>query len=230
MNCLEFRRLYGTAPEHNAATLLEHRLTCPKCAAFAGEQDAFNETIERAVHVSVPVGLESRILLRQSLQTTPFIHGRWRVYALAASLLIAIAIGIGGLRIGAAGALDRQVVNYLQAQSTQSSPATVSAQQANALLRPAGMELRTDAVTVRYAKPCIIKGTPAVHLVIAGERGEVSVVVMPEQDIAERKAFVRAGLKGVLVRCPKGSMAIVGGPDEPINDIEQRVRAAVTWL
>lgn len=232
MNCLEFRRLYNTDPEHNATTVHEHRRTCPPCAAFADEQDVFNVTIERAVRVSVPVGLESRILLRQSLQKAPTFPQRWRIgYALAATLLIGVAVGFGVLQIGAAGALDREVISYLQAQSTQPVTTSVAAEQeAHALLRLAGMELRAGSVIVRYAKPCTIGGTLAVHLVIAGERGDVSVVVMPEQDVAERRPFVRARFSGVLVPCPKGSMAIVGATDEPIDNIEQRVRESVRWL
>jgi hypothetical protein len=232
MNCLEFRRLYCTDPEHNAAELREHQRDCAACAAFAAEQDAFDETIERAVRISSPTGLESRILLRQSLQeASSILPHRRMVYALAATLLIGVAIGFGILSIGTGDALDSEVISYLQTQPSFPSLTSASAEQeANALLRPAGMELQADGVAVHYAKPCVIKDTPAVHLVIAGERGAVSVVFMPEQDVAVRKPFVKAGFNGVIVPCPKGSMAIVGAHDEPIDNIEQRVRAAVSWL
>jgi hypothetical protein len=35
---------------------------------------------------------------------------------------------------------------------------------------------------------------------------------------------------GIIIPCPKGSMAIVGKPGEELDIIRDRIRNAVTWL
>lgn len=233
MNCLEFRRRYLTDPINVSADIREHRVGCTACNAFAAKQDLFNRALVKGAAIPAPTGLASRILLRQSLRR----NGGERlmplrtVYAMAATLLLAVALTFGGLRWQQGHAVDRAVLAYLQANpATQVAATSPFGGDIDALLKPTGMALRTDLLPVRAAKRCVIKDSPAVHLVVAGEKGPVSVVVMPRQEIAERETFRQAGFKGVIVPCPKGSMAIVGVADEPIDTIERRVQAAVQWL
>jgi anti-sigma factor RsiW len=90
MNCLEFRRLKLAEPKLTREEARAHASECPACLAFARSVDESEAAFGRALAVPVPEGLADRILLRQSGQGRA---GR-RAYALAASLLLAVAAGV----------------------------------------------------------------------------------------------------------------------------------------
>ncbi len=67
------------------------------------------------------------------------------------------------------------------------------------------------------------------HLVIQGERGPVTILLMPEEKVSGAQLFGDDVIQGVILPVGNGSIAIVGGAGERLDEIQERVRNSVTW-
>ncbi|MEE9595355.1 MAG: hypothetical protein V3V96_01140, partial [Acidiferrobacterales bacterium] len=67
------------------------------------------------------------------------------------------------------------------------------------------------------------------QLIVQGAVGPVTILLMPGVYIEGARDLYSRELNGIVVPTTTGSMAIVGEPGEPLHDMEQRMRAAVTW-
>ena len=82
---------------------------------------------------------------------------------------------------------------------------------------------------ITYAQPCVINGNLVPHLVIQGQYGPITILLMPDEKVAEATSIDGARLKGVILPVGDGSIAIVGGRDEPLEAIKKNVVNSVTW-
>jgi hypothetical protein len=82
---------------------------------------------------------------------------------------------------------------------------------------------------ITYAQPCVINGNSVPHLVIQGQYGPVTILLMPDEKVAEATPIEGANVKGVILPVGDGSIAIVGGRDEPLEAIKKNVLNSVTW-
>jgi hypothetical protein len=82
---------------------------------------------------------------------------------------------------------------------------------------------------ITYAQPCVINGNTVPHLVVQGESGPVTILLMPDEKLAEVTSIDGENVKGVILPVGNGSIAIVGGRDEPLETIRKNVLNSVTW-
>ena len=82
---------------------------------------------------------------------------------------------------------------------------------------------------ITYAQPCVINGNTVPHLVVQGEYGPVTILLMPDEKLAEVTSIDGENVKGVILPVGNGSIAIVGGRDEPLETIRKNVLNSVTW-
>ena len=82
---------------------------------------------------------------------------------------------------------------------------------------------------ITYAQPCIINGNTVPHLVIQGQHGPVTILLMPEESVLESTPINGENIKGVIRPVGRGSIAIVGSRDEPLELIKKSVVNSVTW-
>ena len=98
----------------------------------------------------------------------------------------------------------------------------------NALLGPFGMELNDEGLgKVTFADHCQVRDKTAVHVMFAGKRAPVSLLIMPGQEVQMRLPIRGQELAGFLMPIPGGSMALVSEPDEGLAAIESRIRSAL---
>ena len=227
MNCFEFRRLRAAEPRSTAEAYRRHRSECAACAAFAREQENFERALANAVGVEVPSGLAARVILRQTTG-----HAFWvrRTLAYAASVLVVVgAVLLGTLSTSRSPDIAALVVDHIldepehllvQDDVPQARAAAVMAQE--------GVTLQDDLGLIRFVARC--PGRQGVHLVLAGSRGPVTVMIMPQQPVSTRRVIEHGGLTGMVAAAGTGSLAIVGLPGEPIVEHERRARAAIAEL
>ena len=231
MNCIEFRHICITTPGSANTDYLAHQEECHTCAMFAKEVGEFDRSLHEAVNVTPPSGLEARILLRQSLSRDRRNHMNYYFSgALAASLLLAISMVFVTLH-KQEPTLEQAVISYVN-DNTQ-PPITdqhVQGNELEILFTSVNMKLDGDIGTVKYAKPCYILDQMSLHLTLAGSKGPVTVLVMPESPVDDTINLKNAGLTGIIVPCPKGSMAILGNSGEALDQVEKRFRSSVTWI
>ena len=87
-----------------------------------------------------------------------------------------------------------------------------------------------DAGLITYAQSCEINGNKVPHLVIQGERGPVTIILLPDEKVDEVTPLEGERFNGVLVPVGDGSIAIIGEDDpDNLKRIEQSFASSVTW-
>ena len=87
---------------------------------------------------------------------------------------------------------------------------------------------RSEAL-ITYAQPCTIRGKLAPHLVVQGDSGPVTIILMPDETVAEATPVDGNNVSGVILPVGDGSIAIIGNRDEPLEPIQKNVLDSVTW-
>ena len=88
MDCLEFRRIVPAEPRRPGAGATAYAATCAACQKFLRRAPALEGKLEAALNIDAPAGLAGGLLAKVRRGT-----GRRRWLALAASLLVAAALG-----------------------------------------------------------------------------------------------------------------------------------------
>lgn len=86
-----------------------------------------------------------------------------------------------------------------------------------------------EATLITYANPCIINGKRVPHLVIQGQHGPVTILLMPEEKVDETTPLDGNAVHGVILPVGDGSIAIIGPREELLGPIQENVRASLTW-
>ena len=86
-----------------------------------------------------------------------------------------------------------------------------------------------SAGLITYAQSCKINGVEVPHLVIQGERGPVTILLMPGQAVDEPQSITGESVNGVIIPVGDGSIAIIGDREEPLEPIQKNVVNSVAW-
>lgn len=221
MNCLEFRHACLTEPDGQDSEFRAHAETCHACQAFLEEQRQMEERLRRVLAVAPPPGLTARVMLKQS-----FAPRHWLPrLAVAATLLMAIAATSVTYLWNRPLSLEAEVLAHINAEPealTAQGPAVPD--KLAAVLRALGAQFDSVPGEVRYAGVCDIRRRPGAHFVLAGERGPITVLFLPEERVPQRMTVRDANLEGVVLPVDGGSLAIVGNRGEPLDAMERRLR------
>lgn len=195
-------------------------------AAIAADDARFEALLEAAFKVQAPAigtGTHRR-------------RARWpTVLAVAASMVLAAGAWFG-LRTEwprqAVSPLAPEVIAHIRHEPAALvvTARTVSQEEFDGVLRGGRATLAGPVGQVSYAKLCPFRGRIVAHFVVQGERGPVTVMLLPDEDVAAPMAIDEDGFMGTLVPVEGGgSVAIVGEPDEPLEQIRDRLLQAVRW-
>ena len=230
MNCLEFRRLLTVDPAGQGPDMLRHRRECSACAAFAERMSQFEHTLGEAVKITVPDDLASGILLRQSMgvdRAERTRRARW--LALAASLLLTVGLVSGLWVVNYPYSLDAVVLAHVNGELHHLEDRNnVRLAQLNDMLRPFNTQLRRDIGPIHYAGSCRMRKYAGAHMVLEGDKGPVTVLLMPGEYVGDRTPVQDRRFSGIIVPVDNGSMAIVGERGEALGGIERRMRSATS--
>jgi hypothetical protein len=72
-------------------------------------------------------------------------------------------------------------------------------------------------------------GNEVPHLVIQGQYGPVTILLMPEERVSESTPLDGETVKGVILPVGNGSIAIIGDREEPLEPIQKNVVNSVAW-
>ena len=97
------------------------------------------------------------------------------------------------------------------------------------VVSPDVAQLDHSAGLITYAQSCKVNGRDVPHLVIQGERGPVTLLLMPHEMVDGPQSVTGESVNGVILPVGDGSIAIFGGRDEPLERIEKKVLDSVTW-
>lgn len=235
MNCLEFRRRLLEEPNRSEADYLAHADQCPGCQAEYRRCLQLEQDLRSVLQVSPPPELRDEIIQQQSRTHAGGASRRrpWLLSGLAASLLLGIGIGTK-LTLFHGAALDQQVIDHIAHEMPLlQGPADhwVDNARLHRLFTDLGGELSSGLGLgrVRHAGRCHMGKGEGLHLVLQGERGPVTLLLMPEQPIDGALPVQAGELQGIILPMQQGSVAVVGNSDEPVLRIGEQVRNAVRW-
>lgn len=229
MNCLEFRRQFLSDPYTSTADLAEHRLACQPCQRFATQTLAMEHVLKEAAKVDVPEGLASRILLRQRLETRRDTIRRNGLWAIAATFVLSIGLAIY-FPTTAPLSLEASVLAHVEdEQRHMNAHDNVSFDTVNQRMRKYGMQLKQPVATVNFAMSCPMRFSRGFHMVLQGDHGPVTVLMMPGDYIAQRKHVADQRFQGVVMPTQLGSMAILAENAQDLASIEKRLQTSLQF-
>lgn len=234
VTCLDVRRLVGAEPRRLDAGVVEHCKSCAACANFVRETQGLEARLERALMVDVPEGLEARIVLDASLKHAPRLWRPWLAAAASGLLTLALATSAYMHMHPAGEDLAGAVVEHIR------EPEEVGAIAPDrALIRDAsyiqdvmdrgGVRMQGAMDRVAYAHVCLFRGERVVHLVVQGEDGPVTILLLPHIHVGKNMPVDEDGFHGVIVPAGQGSIAIVTNNATPLQPMEQELAANIQW-
>ena len=75
----------------------------------------------------------------------------------------------------------------------------------------------------------MINGKKIPHLVMQGEQGPVTILLLPDEAVDAPVPIEGQGINGIILPVGDGSVAIIGERNEKLEAIEKNVVNSVTW-
>lgn len=218
--CLEFRRRVGAEPGASDPAIDAHRRECEACARHQDELRAMDGLIRRALAVDP----------RREPSAAPASRPRHRLFAIAASLAVGVAVGLFVLVAAPRQAIAREVVAHvLHEPGTMDLTAPLAPAELASVLDPAGLRLRPDAGEVTFAARCVFDGRVVPHLVVRTPEGPVTVLLLAHRPIGKPMRFDEQGYAGVVLPAPRGAIAVVGEGVSNLDGAARKVFDAIDW-
>ncbi len=230
MNCLEFRRAVGAEPFSTDPVIEAHATGCATCVRYREELRAMDALLARAMRVDAspatarPASTGPKVTSRRS----PSRPRRW--LAMAASLVAGVLVATTLWLSYPEPSLAREVIGHAaHEQGSWTARAAVPEQRLEEVLGPNGVGLRVDAGTVTYARRCFFEGHWVPHLVVQTAQGPVTVLLLAHREVEGPVRVEGDGFAGVVLRAPRGSIAVVGREVKDLDTIARQVFDAVDW-
>lgn len=235
MNCEQYREAFAAEPGKSSAEAAAHVAQCTECATFRSDILALDKMIGRALEIEVPelrmpelapVGEDDKVT------TLPYRRISTPVWlGLAASVAIAAVLGIRMLTSDTGyPTLEAEILAHLdhEPQALLVTNTPVPAERLQKVVS-ANADMDTSPGLVTYATNCVINGHLVPHLVIQGEQGPVTILLLAEEMIEAPLPIEGEGVRGVILPVGSGSIAVIGEREESLEKIEQQVASAVHW-
>jgi len=160
-----------------------------------------------------------------------------RNFRYAAGLVIALGI-IGIYNQGEANPLEEMVFSHIYSEMDFLEDDTpVSLDNVNFIMAAlVGNEFQSSPdmqnLQINVTKDCyvdFINGLQAVHIVMQGEVGPVTVMVIPNTPVASEFAIADGRFEGVISPTPGGNLVVVGEKSESIQQYSSLLAANINW-
>ena len=232
MSCEEYRQAISADPAFDGGA--DHVSACAECQAYRREMQALNLKIAKAMQLSVPAlklpelpAVDNVVPLAAR---EPLSKPVW--FAMAASVVFAVIMGARLLGIGVShDSLGEEIIAHLDHEpyALRVTNTPVSDSRLQRVVPADVAEMDHSAGLITYAQTCVIDGKDVPHLVIQGETGPVTILLMPDQAVSAAETLEGENIHGVILPVGNGSVAIIGPREEPLERVEKSVLDSVTW-
>lgn len=238
MNCDDYREAIAASPAGDFDGGEAHAAHCADCRALRDEYRDLDRRIARALELSVPelvlpelpdVG-EAEVVELRPRSRPRVTQPAW--FGIAAGLALAAFVGLqfAGPATDELSLAD-QVIAHLDHEpaSRVVTDIAVPERTLSSVVHRNGVDVGRGIGLITYAKSCVINGNVIPHLVIQGEKGPVTLLLMPEESVERAVPLEGNAINGVILPLGDGSIAIIGERDEALGDISQQVIDSVKW-
>ena len=234
MNCDEYQQAIAADPAFDGGA--DHVSGCADCQEYRDAMRSLNVDIAKALKLDVPAlkmpdlaGIRDDNVVALAPRKT---LGKPAWLALAASVMLAAVIGVRmfGADVDNYSLAD-EVVAHLDHEPYALRPSTtrVSDERLAATVPADVARMDHSAGLITYAQSCVINGKTVPHLVIQGQYGPVTILLMPEEAVAEAVPLDGENIHGAILPVGEGSIAIIGAREERLERIEKSVLKSVMW-
>ena len=235
----QYKKSLLADPARPTPEMLTHLADCRGCTAYTDRVMRFEDRLERALRVDLPVGVAlagsaaaagARSTLRPQAR-----HWR-RGLAVAASVFVAV-VAAGGLWLGSTGrTLAADVVDHMAGEpdAWARTEQAVGSPKLDRVMADSNLRLKPGAGLVSYANSCEFRGHQVPHLVLQTGAGPVTVMVLTHESVHGAVRFDEHGYRGMILPVPgHGSLAVLerdGRSDpETLRQAAAGVLAAIEW-
>ncbi|MDN2662568.1 DUF3379 family protein [Psychromonas sp. 14N.309.X.WAT.B.A12] len=245
MDDILFRHTAIATPNDKSEEFLERAMSSDSSKKLVDDGKAFDKLLKDSLKVDVPDDLADKIMLEQSfaLERDKNISARWHI-AIAASVAFVIGLSIPLIQktvtppveVAAVEQAPESIGNvalemvkneyFLTAKANENA----SLQAVNAKLAVYGGQAKEGLGEIMFVNYCSFKGTSALHMILKGEKGRVTVFVVPEKGkFTPAAEFSNEHLKGMSEKMGKANIVIVGEPDEPLEMMQEKLHDSIKW-
>jgi len=233
MNCEQYREAIAADPSFDGGA--GHLSECAACQEYRSEMQRLDQTISRALALDVPqlqvpdlpeLDTDNVVSLSSRRMTPPV----WT--AMAATVVLAAFIGFRFIGSGIEyESLAEEVLAHVDHEpaALRISNIAVTDERLSSVVPANVATMDHSAGLITYAQSCEIGGHTVPHLVIQGERGPVTILLMPEETVDEAQSLTGDNVTGVILPVGDGSIAILGDSDERLEKIEAQVLNSISW-
>jgi hypothetical protein len=234
MKCTDYQEALTADPGFHDES--GHAESCVDCQVYRAEILLLNEKIATAMEITAPdliipmlpdIETENVVSLSQRRAMS---KPAW--FAVAASVLIAAFLGIQMVGPGDSyGTLQEQVLAHVDHEPSALLPSVspVSDRQLSRAVPIALAIMNREVGLITYAQSCSINGKEVPHLVIQGERGPITILLMPHESVAEAMMLDGVNIKGIILPVGDGSIAIITDREEQLDKVMESVLDSVVW-
>lgn len=225
-NCLDFRRAKLAAPRAVAPSAVAHRNTCRRCAQFDRLVNELDRKLEEMALISVPHGLEERILLRHWFRNT----GRPGLLAWAAAALHSGAKVLLFARESARQAFARRMIAHVLSCPPIAMPdrEIPDTRVVDAFLTVGGT-LCCKIGRVSFLDRCQGLDPGGTHLVMDTPYGRAVVLLLPNAGSWPRATIEDQGCVAAVLPVRRGVVAVVADSALQATRIRNLLCQAIDW-
>lgn len=242
MNCEEYREAITADPSESFAGGAAHAAGCTACGRYRDGMRALDERIAAALAIDVPPlrmpdlppvdETGGKVVELPAGRSGKVSAPLW--LGIAAGIVVAVFAGFNALSPEPSGTLAEQVIAHMDHEqaSRQVTSVSVPERELHDVIDSRVSALDTGIGLVTYAQSCVINGNTVPHLVIQGESGPVTLILLPDEEIADAIPLSGEHVHGVIVPVGSGSVAIIGeraGQLGEIDEIGRRIVESVEW-
>lgn len=224
MDDLEFRRRAYADPNCQDKDFLVKKKESKENTELVNHLHELDQQIKQAVNIDPPQGLAERLILNQTLdQHSQNKHRTRAALSIAASMLLVFGLVLTMLQPWSSNDLEQQVLTHVYDELDhliEKQHKDIS--HVNYILSSYGVELKQDIGQINYLGSCNIANKEGVHIVLSGQMGAVTVMMLPHINIDMQQTISDGRFQGTIVPTAKGSMAILGEKGESLDQVEKK--------
>ena len=235
MNCEQYREAIAADPT-GAFEGADHAASCEACSAFTAEMQALDAKIARALDIDVPALTMPALppVEDDNVVSLPVTSRsrtqRWLAIAAAFALAAIIGVQFTGNQVEFES-LEAEILAHLDHEpgALTVTNVAVTDERLSSVVNPSVGTMDRGVGLISYAQSCVINGKTVPHLVIQGENGPITLLLMPDEMIDVARTFMGERVNGVLIPHGGGSIAIIGGNEDDLTELERSVVDSVEW-
>lgn len=105
-----------------------------------------------------------------------------------------------------------------------------SLNQVNTLLADIDVSMTHKIVRVNYLGSCEIAGKKGIHMVLQGDLGPITVLMLPDISVNSQQIIRDGRFHGLITPGEQGSIVVVGEKGEPLQQLQNKLEQTLRWI